>query len=82
MRGLLFINGRGITDLLKDRVGVIILYSHLIYLLLYFTFHSFWYSPFIKSGRIKPIPYPYCGNWSTINIEITKFIMIANINTC
>ena len=50
------------ADLLKDRVGVIILYSHLIYLLLYFTFHSFWYSPFIKSGRIKPIPYPYSRN--------------------
>ena len=30
------------ADLLKDRVGVIILYSHLIYLLLYFTFYTSW----------------------------------------
>ena len=52
MRCLLFINGRGITDLLKDRVGVIILYSHLIYLLLYFTYHIILNKPHIHGFKI------------------------------
>ena len=53
MRCMLFIKDRGITDLLKNRVGVIILYSHLINLLFYFTFYiilnkpqSYWFKIF------------------------------------